>query len=76
MNACKKPGEWEKHEIHFQGPKFERGKKIANAKFLKVILNRKLLHENVEMKKATPGGVDGKEKPKRDRSCFRATTAQ
>jgi len=22
------------------------------------------LHENVEMKKATPGGVDGREKPK------------
>ena len=26
--------------------------------------NGQLLHENVEMKNATPGGVDGKEKPK------------
>jgi hypothetical protein len=64
VNACKKPGEWQKYEIHFQAPKFEGGKKTDNAKFLKVILNGKLLHENVEMKKATPGGVDGKEKPK------------
>ena len=64
LNACKKPGEWQKNEIHFRAPKFEGVKKTDNAKFLKVILNGKLLHENVEMKKATPGGVDGKEKLK------------
>jgi len=62
VNACKKPGAWQKYEIHFRAPKFEGGKKTANARFLKVILNGKLLHENVEVKKATPGGVDGKEK--------------
>ncbi|MBL69674.1 MAG: hypothetical protein CMO74_14730 [Verrucomicrobiales bacterium] len=64
VNACKKPGEWQKYEIHFRAPRFEDGQKMANAKFLKVILNGQLLHENVEMKKATPGGVDGKEKAK------------
>ncbi len=64
VNASKKPGEWQKYEIHFRAPRFKDGKKTANAKFLKVILNGKLLHENVEMKGATPGGVDGKEKPK------------
>ena len=64
VNASKKPGEWQKYEIHFHAPRFKDGKKTANAKFLKVILNGKLLHENVEMKGATPGGVDGKEKPK------------
>ena len=64
VNACKKPGEWQKYEIHFHAPRFKDGKKTANAKFLKVILNGQLLHENVEMKNATPGGVDGKEKPK------------
>ena len=64
VNACKKPGQWQKYEIHFRAPRFKDGKKTANAKFLKVILNGQLLHENVEMKNATPGGVDGKEKPK------------
>ena len=64
VNAYKKPGEWQKYEIHFRAPRFAGGKKTTNAKFLKVIFNGQLLHENVEMKKATPGGVDGKEKPK------------
>ncbi len=62
VNACKKPGEWQKYEIHFRAPRFKEGKKTANAKFLKVILNGLLLHENVEMKNATPGGINGKEK--------------
>ena len=64
VNACRKPGQWQKYEIHFRAPRFKDGKKTANAKFLKVILNGQLLHENVEMKNATPGGVDGKEKLK------------
>jgi hypothetical protein len=64
VNACRKPGEWQKYEIHFRAPRFVDGKKTANAKFLKVILNGQLLHENVEMKKATPGGVDGRENPR------------
>jgi hypothetical protein len=59
----RKPGEWSSYEIHWQAPKFDAaGKKIANAKFLKVILNGAVIHENLEMPKPTPGGVDGKEK--------------
>lgn len=59
----KAPGEWNTYEIHWQAPKFDAsGKKTANAKFLKVILNGVTIHENVEMKGPTPGGVDGKEK--------------
>ena len=62
INACKAPGEWQKYEIHFQAPRFDAdGKKTGNARFLKVILNGKVLHENVEMKKQTPGGVTGRE---------------
>ena len=58
-----KPGEWSAYEIHWQAPRFDaEGKKTANAKFLKVILNGKVIHENLEMSKPTPGGVDGKEK--------------
>lgn len=61
----KKPGEWSQYEIHFQAPRFDaKGKKIANARFLKVILNGAVIHKDVEMKGPTPGGVDGKEKPK------------
>ncbi len=65
VNASKKPGEWQKYEIHFKAPRFDAdGKKTSNAVFQKVILNGQVLHENVEMPKGTPGGVDGKEKAK------------
>lgn len=57
------PGEWNTYEIHWQAPRFDAsGKKAANAKFLKVVLNGNVIHENLEMPGPTPGGVDGKEK--------------
>ncbi|MDY3560807.1 DUF1080 domain-containing protein [Gemmata sp. JC673] len=62
-NASKKPGEWQKFVIDFRAPRFEGGKKVANAKFVKVVLNDVVLHENVEMKQQTPGGLTGKEAP-------------
>ena len=61
VNAAKKPGEWQKFVIVFQAPKFHADKKVANAKFVKVTLNDTVIHENVEMKGATPGGLTGKE---------------
>ncbi len=61
VNASKKPGEWQKFVIEFQAPKFEGDKKTANAKFIKVVLNDQVLHENIEMKGPTPGGLTGKE---------------
>jgi len=63
VNACKKPGEWQKFVIQFQAPRFREGKKVANARFIKMVLNDQVIHENVEMKQQTPGGVAGKEVP-------------
>jgi hypothetical protein len=60
-NAAKKPGEWQKFVIEFQAPRLDKGRKIADARFRKVELNGVLLHENVEMKGPTPGGLTGKE---------------
>jgi hypothetical protein len=60
-NAAKKPGEWQKFVIDFQAPKFDGDKKTSNANFIKVVLNDVVLHENVEMKQHTPGGLTGKE---------------
>lgn len=61
VNAGKQPGQWQKFVIEFQAPKFEGDKKVANAKFVKVTLNDQVIHENVEMKSQTPGGLSGKE---------------
>jgi hypothetical protein len=63
VNAAKKPGEWQKFVIDFQAPRFENGKKTSNAKFLKIVLNGEVIHENVEMKGPTPSGVTGREAP-------------
>jgi hypothetical protein len=62
VNASKAPGEWQKYVIEFRAPKFdEKGNKTKNAVFAKVELNGTVLHENVEMKGPTPGGLTGKE---------------
>ena len=62
-NASKKPGEWQKFVIDFQAPRFDdAGKKTANARFVKVMLNDEVIHEDVEMTKGvTPGGLTGRE---------------
>ena len=59
--ADKGPGVWQKFVIDFQAPKFEGGKKVSNAKFVKVTFNGEVIHENVVCKNVTPGGLTGKE---------------
>jgi hypothetical protein len=55
VNACRPAGEWQTLDIIFRAPRFdEHGKKTANARFVKVVLNGKLIHENVEVR--TPTG--------------------
>jgi hypothetical protein len=49
-NACKAPGEWQTLEVLFRAPRFDsQGKKTANARFEKVVLNSVVVHENVEL---------------------------
>jgi len=61
VNACKAPGEWQKFVIDFCAPRFDaEGKKTANAKFIKVLLNDQVIHENAEAPHPT-GGELGKE---------------
>ncbi len=64
VNASKKPGEWQQYVIEWQAPKFDAaGKKVENAKFLSIELNGQVLHRDLVMPGATPGGVTGKEVP-------------
>ena len=56
-NASKPPGEWQSFDITFTAPKFDAaGKKTANAKFVKVVHNGTVIHENVEVTGPTRGG--------------------
>ena len=64
VNACKKPGEWQRYVIEFQAPRFDAGgKKTQNAKFIKVELNGETLHENLEVPGLTGGALSDKEVP-------------
>ncbi|MCF7848452.1 MAG: DUF1080 domain-containing protein [Kiritimatiellales bacterium] len=50
VNASLPPGEWQTFDIVFRAPRFDaNGKKIRNARFVKVLLNGKLVQENVEV---------------------------
>jgi len=54
-NAARPFGEWQTLEVIFRAPRFDStGKKVRNARFDRVVLNGKVIHENVEL--ATPTG--------------------
>ena len=60
VNASKPPGQWQSFDITFRAPRFDAsGKKIANAKVVKVVHNGKVIHENVELNGPTRG-ADGR----------------
>ncbi len=47
VNASKAPGEWQTMEVIFRAPRFAAdGSKTHHAKFVKVLVNGKLVHEN------------------------------
>lgn len=58
VNASKPPGEWQSFDITYRAPRFDAaGKKTENAKFIKVVQNGQVIHENVEMTGPTRGSV-------------------
>ncbi len=58
VNASRPPGSWQSVHLWFQAARFENGRKTGNAKFLRVLLNEKLIHENVEV--LGPTGSNGR----------------
>jgi hypothetical protein len=64
VNASKPPGEWQSFDILFRAPRFDvMGKKTANAVFVKVLHNGKVIHENVECTGPTRGAKLASEAP-------------
>jgi hypothetical protein len=64
VNASRAPGQWQTFDITFRGPRFDAsGQKIANAKFVKVAHNGKVIHENVEVTGPTRAALWDDEKP-------------
>jgi len=64
INASRPPGQWQTFDVVFRGPRFDaNGKKVANAKFIKVVHNGKVVHENVEVTGPTRAATFDDEKP-------------
>jgi hypothetical protein len=64
VNAALAPGNWQSFDIVFLAPRFDNtGKKIANAKFEKILLNGTLIHENVELTGPTRGAMFHEDRP-------------
>jgi hypothetical protein len=64
INATKPPGEWQSFDITFRAPRFDgNGKKIANARVVKVVHNGKVIHENIELNGPTRSAMAEDEKP-------------
>ena len=65
VNASKAPGEWQTFDVTFRAPRFdEDGKKIANARFVKVLLNDALVQDDVELNGQTRAPLLPEEGPR------------
>jgi HEAT repeat protein len=63
VNASKPAGQWQSFDIVFKAPRFNRrGRKQANARFVKVVHNGIVIHENQEVTGMTRSGMSEKEK--------------
>jgi hypothetical protein len=64
VNASRRPGEWQTFDVVFRAPRFDAaGKKIANARFVKVVHNDQVIHENVEVTGPTRAAAFNDERP-------------
>jgi hypothetical protein len=54
VNASRAPGEWQSYDIVFRAPRFDAaGRKTENARFVRVVHNGQVIHENVEVPRPT-----------------------
>ena len=64
LNASRPPGAWQSFDVVFRAPRFdETGKKTANARFVKVVHNGVVVHQDVEVTGPTRAAAFSDEKP-------------
>jgi hypothetical protein len=64
VNAARQAGEWQSYQVWFRAPRFDAsGKKIENAKFLKVLHNGITVQENFEVTGGTRAHMEIPEAP-------------
>jgi len=64
VNASLPPGHWQTFDVVFRAPRFNnKGQKIANARFEKVVHNDVLIHRGIELTGPTRASTYNDEKP-------------
>jgi len=64
-NASTAPGNWQTFQVQFRAPRFDAaGKKTENARFLRVVHNGVVIHEDVDVTGPTRGAAPGPEVPR------------
>ena len=64
VNASKAPGQWQSFDIVFRAPRFDKaGKKTADARFIKVVHNGQVIHEDEPVNGPTRAAAFNNEKP-------------
>jgi hypothetical protein len=60
VNACLPPMEWQTYDIVLRAPRFNRYGEISENGRMTVILNGQVIHNNIELPRACPGGISTK----------------
>ena len=64
VNASRPPGQWQTFDVVFRAPRFDAaGNKTAGARFVKVVHNGRMVHENLDLTGPTRAAAFGDEKP-------------
>jgi len=64
VKAGRPPGEWQSFDVIFRAPRFDtEGRKVANARFERVVHNGVLVHEDIEVTGHTRAAAYKDEKP-------------
>ena len=64
VNASRLPGQWQSFDVVFRAPRFDNaGRKVANARFEKVVHNGVVIHEDIELTGPTRASAYNDEKP-------------
>lgn len=64
VNAARRPGEWQSYQAWFRAPRFDAaGKKVAHARFLRVLLNGQLVQQDVDVPGPTRAALAHPEGP-------------
>ena len=64
VNVSRAPGQWQSFDVVFRAPRFDQdGRKVANARFEKIVHNGIVVHSDVEVTGPTRSGIFDDERP-------------